>query len=394
MVTTTISLFKLKNDTSNDTKKILVPITTHFAIRKYVRKKDGKSPLTLHASQSGVRKRIALDLHTFYKEWNPKKERCKKDTDVNLILENIQKKITEIKTQYRLNNSYLTLTKFVYEFEKGFSRFDFIEFYELMVEEQCHTYSSGTYRRYKSVCNKMKAYQKQWYFADITVSFLERYCNHLRKNNRESTVMANMSAIRKFLYEAKRNEIQMPLNIQDLKIKEIKTIPTTLEVKELELIWKYYFSEFIPKFQKLTVGYFLMSCFTGLRVSDLLQMKRQKGESQYKIISQKTQKPITINLSKKAEDVLKEEPKLFMETLTDQYMNKKLKLVGTNLGIHKNLTMHVGRHTFATNYIRMGGNQTDLQNLLGHSSSRMTERYINIAYEESSRNINLIDNVF
>lgn len=394
MITTTVSLFKLKNDTQHDTKKILVPITTHFAIRKYIRKKDGMSPIILHASQSGVRKRIALDLYAKQKDWNTSKERCKQDQDVNLILDNVQKRITEIKTQYRLNNSHLTLTKFIYEFEKGFSRFDFIEFYELMIEEQSHTYAPGTYRRYKTVVNKMKAYQANWYFADITVSFLERYCTFLRKKNKESTVMANMSAIRKFLYEAKRNEIKMPLNIQDLSIKEIKTVPTTLEVAELQTLWKYYFSGFVPKKWKLTIGYFLMSCFTGLRVSDLIQIKRQEDNSQYKIISQKTQKPITINLSKKALQILEEEPKIFVQSLTDQYMNRVLKKVGQHLEIHKSLTMHVGRHTFATNYIRMNGNQTDLQNLLGHSSSRMTERYINIAYEESSRNINIIDDVF
>lgn len=387
-------LFKLKNDTQNDTKKILVPITTHFVLRNYVRKKDGLSPIVLHVSQSGTRKRIALDLFAQKKDWDKSKGRCKKNEDVNLILDNIQKRITEIKTQYRLSNNHLSLDKFLYEFEKGFSRFDFLEFFSMMVEEQSHTYTSGTYRRYKAVLNKMKKYSKQWYFADITVGFLERYCNHLRKFNRESTVMGNLSAIRKFLYMAQRMEIKMPINIKDLHIKEIKTVPTTLEIKELEKLWKYYFSEFKNKHHKLTLGYFLISCFTGLRVSDLLQVKRNEDNEQYKIISQKTGKPLTINMSEKAKQIVEEDPRIFDVEITDQYMNRVLKQIGKHLDLHKNLTMHVGRHTFATNYIRMGGSESDLQNLLGHSSLRMTERYVNIAYEESSRNINIIDQVF
>ena len=85
MISTAVSLFKLKNATQHDTKKILVAITTRFAIRNYVRKKDGKSPILLHASQSGVRARISLDLFVLEKDWSTKKERCKQDHDINLI---------------------------------------------------------------------------------------------------------------------------------------------------------------------------------------------------------------------------------------------------------------------------------------------------------------------
>lgn len=376
------------------TEKKIVKMNTYFSLRDYKSKKTGKQKIVLNFYQNKINRRFTLDVELQKKDWNEKKQRSKTDPDINLYLDNIEKKITEIKTQYRLNNKPLSLDKLVEEYQSGFSRYCFLNFYKKMLDETEREYSKGTYKRYNSVLNKMRKYKKEWLFSDIDIYFIDRFCNYLRKENQESTVQANLSAIRKFLNLAKRYEINMPLDLKDLKVKEIKHIPTTLDVWQLQKLWKYYFSEFIPKHHKLVAGYFLFSCFTGLRYSDVMQLKRQEGGIQYKIISQKTQKPITINLSQKAIDVVKEEQRLLVKPITEQHYNRVLKEIGAFLKIHKTLTTHVARHTFATNYIRMGGSETDLKNLLGHSSIRMTERYVSIAYDESLRNISIIDDVF
>ena len=45
----------------------------------------------------------------------------------------------------------------------------------------------------------------------------------------------------------------------------------------------------------------------------------------------------------------------------------------------KRLHPHLLRHTFATRYIENGGRERDLQDLLGHTSSKMTQRYVHLA---------------
>jgi integrase len=58
-------------------------------------------------------------------------------------------------------------------------------------------------------------------------------------------------------------------------------------------------------------------------------------------------------------------------------MLRDLKLLGTKLGITGvRVSFHTFRHTFAVNYLRAGGNLYYLSRILGHSSMKTTERYL------------------
>ena len=63
-----------------------------------------------------------------------------------------------------------------------------------------------------------------------------------------------------------------------------------------------------------------------------------------------------------------------------QVVNRYLKNLATMAGIDKNLTSHVGRHTFGTFW---GSSEKvspfQLCSLMGHSDISMTQRYVNIA---------------
>lgn len=48
------------------------------------------------------------------------------------------------------------------------------------------------------------------------------------------------------------------------------------------------------------------------------------------------------------------------------------------LGIETRLHHHVGRETFATEFIRHGGTVQVLQKLLGHSKSTTTMKYVHV----------------
>ena len=66
-------------------------------------------------------------------------------------------------------------------------------------------------------------------------------------------------------------------------------------------------------------------------------------------------------------------------------MNRQIKTIAKTCGITKKISFHVGRHTFATNFLRAGGDVISLQNLLGHSSVKQTMIYVHIVESEVKR---------
>jgi hypothetical protein len=48
-------------------------------------------------------------------------------------------------------------------------------------------------------------------------------------------------------------------------------------------------------------------------------------------------------------------------------------------GIKNQIRFHDVRHTFASHFMMNGGNLYDLQKILGHTNSKMTERYAHLS---------------
>ena len=59
-------------------------------------------------------------------------------------------------------------------------------------------------------------------------------------------------------------------------------------------------------------------------------------------------------------------------------MNKRLKRICVMVGIEKEVSYHVARHTNATLLLYNGVNITTVQKLLGHKSVKTTEIYSDI----------------
>ncbi|MFV8354970.1 tyrosine-type recombinase/integrase [Flavobacterium sp. XS1P32] len=62
--------------------------------------------------------------------------------------------------------------------------------------------------------------------------------------------------------------------------------------------------------------------------------------------------------------------------------------------MQKKVTFHVPRHTFATSFLRAGGQVEKLQLLLGHSDIKQTMIYVHIVQADANAEIFLLDNLF
>lgn len=149
---------------------------------------------------------------------------------------------------------------------------------------------------------------------------------------------------------------------------------------------------------------FLFSCFTGLRYKDIFHLrwknivKVEDGVYQLELIQQKTKRPVVVPLSDNA-----------MRWLPERYMdgeeNRIFQMPETSCaydylhdwskkaGITKNVTFHVGRHTYATLLLYYGADLYTVSKLLGHTNVRTTQIYAKVMDESKRKAVSLIPNI-
>lgn len=386
-------------DTLVDTKIIHVATKENFSLREYV-KTDGKSPVILTITGNKQRERFQIDVEVNPKDWNIKKQRLnpisRENTDLNLILDNIVSKITAIKTSYRLANRFLNPKMLRQEFFSGMPRVNFCAFFTMALENEKIEMKIGSYKRHSSVLKKIKEFNSEVSFMELDLDWFLKYKRHLIKlGNAKTTIAANMASIKKFLNIAQRSGIRLCFNIDDLEIGSTKGNRTSLTNSEVTKLGEFYFSPFINESYRLALGYFLFSCMTGLRISDVQSLSRRDMLEDYiTFVSQKTQSDQLIELNQTVKRIILHDPNLFVKKFADKTINETLKKIAIIVGIHKNITFHVARHTFATIFIRKGGNVAKLQLLLGHSTIAQTMIYVSLVNQEANTEIYLLDGLF
>jgi site-specific recombinase XerD len=387
-------------DTRIDTKKIFVTIKYKFVLRDYLNS-TGKSPLYIHISSPGSRERMKTELEFKPVEWCQKTQRLKKEVlnaqEHNLILDNLISKITKIKTTYLLSEATLTAKKLAEELRNTTNRVDFIVFFTTQLALEKKSMAKGYYKRVGTVLNKLKEYRSELSFSDINEGFEKNYRNHLANlGNKKTTINSNMATIKKFLMAAEKYGVKTPMKGADIKIGKTTGNRIDLSPTELQRFYNYYFSEFIPKHWKLVLGYFLFSCFTSLRWSNVNDLSRSDivVNDYVNFYVPKTGKRQSIVINDKARRITEHCPDLFTDKISPEFANRELKVIANHLNQRKKITFHVARHTFATNFIRMGGDVVKLRIILGHSNIRETMIYVHIVEQEANESMHLMDKLF
>src|SRR5690606_7442092 len=167
--------------------------------------------------------------------------------------------------------------------------------------------------------------------------------------------------------------------------REVGTDVDAITLDELKGLHEYDNSDEIPLSHKMVLGQFLFSCYTGLRISDLkritlenivddtLVFAPKKGERFGKIVKV----PLTERAKAFVSKELEGEGRIF-EKYVDVSSNRILKQIQKVCEIRLKLTNHVGRHSFATLFLELGGSVEVLQKILGHSKISTTMRYVHV----------------
>ena len=169
---------------------------------------------------------------------------------------------------------------------------------------------------------------------------------------------------------------------------------------------------------------FVFESETGIRISDILKLRWQNYDGHYiQIIMDKTDRQLKIPASDLVKEIcamrerryktagvpitpdgfifrgilpyeydsMSREEKVCAENCAVARINLALKRVAVLARVKKNLSTHVGRHTFASRLVRSGQNMVVIRDLLGHASIRTTEIYAKIMQSQMNDAIDVLN---
>lgn len=370
--------------------------------------KESKLPLCIQIIKDRKKSVIHLGQYLHPDEWDATKQRVKASHPNQKELNNfILKKITETNGRFlELETQKPNLTpQAIKNSLKTKSKSTFFGQAELYLETLKR---SGKYNRYSADKPRIQRFREfievdDISFQDITVPMLKRFQAYLKGTRQitERTVVNHLVVIRSIFSLAMNDNIidqkYYPFGKNKIQIRFPDSIKISLSIEEVKRLEEII----LPKGSSLEHArnlWLLSFYFAGMRISDLLRLKWSdidKNRLVYKM--GKNEKAGSLKIPDKAVKILSKyksiDSKDFIFSNLDSVSNhsdlfdvqKKIsnatktidealqKLAGI-LGIDKNLTMHIARHTFGN----LSGDRIPiqmLQKLYRHTSILTTIGY-------------------
>lgn len=296
---------------------------------------------------------------------------------------------------------------------------DFFERFEEFLTNAVNVKTQSTIRRHRTTLSRMKEYCEKkncrLSFDDIDLNFDERFKNFLIDDVKltNNTVSKHYKTLKAFLNWATERGYNTNHEFQKLKAKQTEGEIYFLTWDELMKIF-----EFAPKNPTLerVRDIFCFGCFTGLRFSDILNLKQENISSdtiQIQTIKTKGKTSIPLNQFSRMiyEKYKSDETYMLFNSISNQKMNQYLKDLGKDAGINEPvqiiryqgtrrienivpkyevLTSHVARKTFITNAMIRGMSTEVIMDITTHNSYKSFKRYFKIVDDHKKDQMNKV----
>lgn len=393
-----------------------------FLLQKGKVKSDGKAPIVTRIIVNGEMAHFSTQQSVDPTRWDTKANRTygltQDDKTINAVLDEIksslfrhyydmQAKGESISALKLKNKLCSTEEKPIKSTMDLFDKF-ITEYAELV---KARGYGKEALIRYKICKNRVQEFLKDEMHAnDISIDainkrLLDKFYLWNRKtykigNNTAIHFMHKFSTVYKMAWDygwVTGNPFHM------LNLRKDRTERAYLTIDELErLANREFTSERLERMRDI----FLFCCYTGLSYIDVKTLTTdnlvRKNDGKWWIVTKRTKTEVPVNvpllevpmrLIKKYEPLRK--GNLVFPVYSNQKSNDYLKEIAALCDIHKDVTFHVARHTFATTVTLENGVPIEsVSKMLGHTNvqttqiyARITERKINLDMDQLSKKL-------
>lgn len=265
------------------------------------------------------------------------------------------------------------------------------------VKEQVGTeYAFATYKRYKTVQNKVEKFLKNHYqrqdilLSEININFITEFEHFLKAQEgiSHNSACKYIKMFKRFINLALTYGWLERNPFAGYRIKSREKERGYLTADEVDSIFNKQIG--IKRVAQVR-DIFIFSCYTGLAYADVKKLSKDHLitgiDKQKWIITNRTKTDIrsSIPLLPRALDILKkyenysDSGEMLLPVLSNQKMNAYLKEVADICGISKLLTFHLARHTFATTITLTNGVPIEtVSKMLGHTNLKTTQIYAKV----------------
>lgn len=257
---------------------------------------------------------------------------------------------------------------------------------------------------YETTSRHLRGFEKKAKYAvgfdTITSAFNDRFTTYLLGTAQltDNTVAKQVMTLKRFMKWAAERGYHQSIGYERLTYKRQEPDIMTLTAEEVEALENLPLPE--ASYLDNARNLFLLSCYTGLRYSDLVSIRPEHLRGQtLRLTTQKTREAVSIPLQVRALPIVRRMIAGEVRPITNQKLNDYLKVLGERAGITEpveviryrggtreshtvpkwqRLGCHTGRRTFVTRSLELGMRPEMVMKITGHRDWKSFKRYVNI----------------
>ena len=268
-----------------------------------------------------------------------------------------------------------------------------VMFIDYALKESATCRTEGTRHSRLELIANFKEFSRHARLVDINRAFYGRLVEWMRdtKGYANNTIVTKTNVLKTILHKAKLDGIiTMVPDFSGLVPPTVAGERCYLTIDEIRALAD------TPCEPRIAYP-FLFSCFTGLRLSDVRNLKWSDIRNGVIFLRQhKTGEFVQVPVGKNASKFLRDNDseKVFHDFPScEVWFTQKLKDWVAKAGIKKRISFHVARHTFATLTLANGADLFTVSKLLGHTKITTTQIYAKVLDEGRKKAVDAIPEI-